>query len=102
MTDTPLVRLFIGNLPRDVTRNDVERLFQQIGELFEIRLMNGFGFVEYNNAVDARDAVAALHGSDFMGQRLVVNFTSGSSMPGRLAQIRPRNHHKKEKVASRE
>ncbi|KAF2803326.1 uncharacterized protein BDZ99DRAFT_345707, partial [Mytilinidion resinicola] len=72
--ETTSNRLYLGNLPRDVTKHDVERHFQPIGGIFEIRLMNGFGFIEYNHAIDARAAVTTLHGSEFMGERLVVNF----------------------------
>ena len=40
--------------------------------------MNGFGFIEYKDAMDARDVVPAFHGSDFMGERLTVQFARGS------------------------
>ncbi|KAI9726173.1 MAG: hypothetical protein M1828_001846 [Chrysothrix sp. TS-e1954] len=40
----------------------------------EVKLMNGFGFIEYEDSMDARDVVPAYHGSTFMGNRLVVQF----------------------------
>ncbi|KAK1832443.1 hypothetical protein QBC39DRAFT_348721 [Podospora conica] len=40
--------------------------------------MNGFGFIEYKDAMDARDVVPAFHGSDFMGERLTVQFARGN------------------------
>jgi len=40
--------------------------------------MNGFGFIEYKDSMDARDVVPAFHGSDFMGERLIVQFARGS------------------------
>jgi len=51
------------------------------GEITEIKLMNGFGFIEYKDALDARDVVPAFHGSEFMGERLVVQFARGSNRP---------------------
>jgi len=39
--------------------------------------MNGFGFIEYEDAMDARDIVPAFHGSDFKGERLTVQFARG-------------------------
>ncbi|KAF2803328.1 uncharacterized protein BDZ99DRAFT_367231, partial [Mytilinidion resinicola] len=57
MTEVPSTRLYIGNLPRDVTKHDVERHFLELGEIVEIRLMNGFGFIQYKDSMDARDAV---------------------------------------------
>ncbi|KAK3684569.1 hypothetical protein LTR37_020132 [Vermiconidia calcicola] len=43
--------------------------------------MNGFGFIEYKDEMDARDVVPAFHGSEFMGERLVVQFARGSTRP---------------------
>ena len=43
--------------------------------------MNGFGFIDFDNHLDARDTVYAYHGSDFGGRRLVVNFCRRSPRP---------------------
>ncbi|GAB7356435.1 hypothetical protein MBLNU459_g7207t2 [Dothideomycetes sp. NU459] len=83
MGDVSSTRLYLGNLPRNATKADVENHFAThgTGEITEIKLMNGFGFVEYKDAMDARDVVPAFHGSDFMGERLVVQFARGSNRP---------------------
>lgn len=41
------------------TKADVENHFNThgTGEITEIKLMNGFGFIEYKDAMDARDVV---------------------------------------------
>jgi hypothetical protein len=41
------------------TKADVESHFAShgTGKITEIKLMNGFGFVEYDDAMDARDVV---------------------------------------------
>ncbi len=41
------------------TKADVETHFNShgTGEITEIKLMNGFGFIEYKDAMDARDVV---------------------------------------------
>ncbi|OCK80053.1 hypothetical protein K432DRAFT_53887 [Lepidopterella palustris CBS 459.81] len=80
MTEVSSTRLYLGNLPRDATKADVEAHFQKhgTGEITEIKLMNGFGFIEYKDAMDARDVVPAFHGSDFMGERLIVQFARGN------------------------
>ncbi|KAF3203959.1 hypothetical protein TWF173_006172 [Orbilia oligospora] len=56
MSDT---RLYLGNLPRTATKKDVEDFFVKHGHgtIQEIKLMNGFGFIEYSNPSDARDIV---------------------------------------------
>ncbi|KAK4099824.1 hypothetical protein N658DRAFT_525260, partial [Parathielavia hyrcaniae] len=80
MTEVSSTRLYLGNLPRNATKADVEAHFAThgTGEITEIKLMNGFGFIEYKDAMDARDVVPAFHGSDFMGERLTVQFARGS------------------------
>lgn len=44
---------------RKATKADVEAHFAThgTGEITEIKLMNGFGFIEYKDAMDARDVV---------------------------------------------
>ncbi|CAD6570679.1 MAG: hypothetical protein ASARMPREDX12_003807 [Alectoria sarmentosa] len=72
-------RLYLGNLPRDVTKEDIQSHFKDgTGNITEIKLMNGFGFIEYDDALDARDVVPAFHGSDMNGSRLTVQFARGS------------------------
>ncbi|KAH8666668.1 hypothetical protein BX600DRAFT_436056 [Xylariales sp. PMI_506] len=86
MTEVSATRLYLGNLPKGanmataVTKEDVQAHFAThgTGEITEIKLMNGFGFIEYKDAMDARDVVPAFHGSEFMGQRLTVQFARGS------------------------
>ncbi|KZF22493.1 RNA-binding domain-containing protein [Xylona heveae TC161] len=80
MTEVSSTRLYLGNLPRNATKNDVENHFAThgTGKITEIKLMNGFGFIEYEDALDARDVVPAFHGTDFMGERLTVQFARGS------------------------
>ncbi|KAI9717263.1 MAG: hypothetical protein M1812_004790 [Candelaria pacifica] len=80
MTEVSATRLYLGNLPRNATKADVELHFNShgTGEITEIKLMNGFGFIEYKDAMDARDVVPAFHGHEFMGERLTVQFARGS------------------------
>ncbi|WPH02130.1 Hypothetical protein R9X50_00498500 [Acrodontium crateriforme] len=90
--DVSNTRLYLGNLPRNATKADVENHFNThgTGEITEIKLMNGFGFIEYKDAMDARDVVPAFHGSDFMGERLVVQFARGGQRPRDGQEFAPR------------
>ncbi|KAJ5591207.1 hypothetical protein N7450_005179 [Penicillium hetheringtonii] len=97
MTEVSSTRLYLGNLPRNVTKQDIEEHFSThgSGKITEIKLMNGFGFIEYEDAMDARDVVP--DGSDFKGERLTVQFARGprrkENFPGppdRPALPRPR------------
>ena len=41
-----------------VTKEDIQNHFKDgTGNITEIKLMNGFGFIEYDDAMDARDVV---------------------------------------------
>ncbi|KAF8460358.1 hypothetical protein BDZ91DRAFT_664452 [Kalaharituber pfeilii] len=71
-------RLYLGNLPRDVTKREVEDFFKQhgSGHIVEVKLMNGFGFIQYDNEEDPKDIVP--DGREFKGQRLTVQFARGN------------------------
>lgn len=79
-TEVSNTRLYLGNVPRNATKADVEKHFEAhgTGNITEIKLMNGFGFIEYEDPQDAMDVVPAFHGSDFLGERLTVQFARGS------------------------
>ncbi|KAI1314929.1 serine arginine-rich splicing factor [Mortierella claussenii] len=70
-------RVYLGHLSRDASDRDVESLFKNYGRLREVTLKNGFGFVEFRDPRDAKDAVYDTHGKDFMGERLVVELARG-------------------------
>ena len=42
-----------------VTKEDIQEHFKAhgTGNITEVKLMNGFGFIEYDDAMDARDVV---------------------------------------------
>jgi hypothetical protein len=44
------------------TKSDIEQHFAAhgTGKITEIKLMNGFGFIEYEDAMDARDIVPGM------------------------------------------
>lgn len=45
-----------------MTKKDIEEYFGShgAGKITEIKLMNGFGFIEYEDAMDARDVVPGM------------------------------------------
>lgn len=47
------------NTPTTATKSDIEAHFAThgTGEIVEVKLMNGFGFIEYKDPMDARDVV---------------------------------------------
>ncbi|KAK4050546.1 hypothetical protein OIO90_005013 [Microbotryomycetes sp. JL221] len=65
-------RLYVGRLPTDVTRDEVESLFT--GKIVDVRMMQGFAFVEFDQLEDAERAVAEKHNEDYKGTRLIVEY----------------------------
>src|SRR6058998_3615982 len=66
--------LYVGNLPYDVTEQDLRTLFEAWGPVAETRLIasRGFGFVEVPVEKSA-DAITAMNGKEYKGRALVVN-----------------------------
>ena len=58
-------RVYIGRLSREARERDVEKLFRGYGNIKEIKLMNGFGFVEFRDHRDADDVVYSFNGKSF-------------------------------------
>lgn len=75
------MNIYVGNLPRSTNEEAVKNLFQEHGEVTEVKLikdqysgeLRGFGFVEMPNKSDALKAIAAVNGKELDGRTLVVN-----------------------------
>lgn len=73
-------KIFAGNLPTDVTEQELIALFSTYGRVRSIRLVQdvfsgacrGFGFLEMEGH-EARAAISALDGMELRGKRLKVN-----------------------------
>jgi RNA recognition motif-containing protein len=74
-------KLYVGNLPYDVTEEDLRGLFAQAGEVKEVALITdratgrskGFGFVEMATQADAEKAIQTLNNHDLGGRALKVS-----------------------------
>jgi RNA recognition motif-containing protein len=75
------MKLYVGNLSRDVTEDDLRAAFQVFGTLDSVSIIKdrsnnvskGFGFVEMAAKAEAEAAIAGLHGKEFMGRSMDVN-----------------------------
>ena len=87
------VRLFVGNLPYDVTEPELRAYFAAVGPLASLALPldrdtgtpRGFAFVEFQERPDAEEAIRRLHAQVFKGRPLAV-----SEARAREAQAPPR------------
>ncbi|MEJ2110223.1 MAG: RNA-binding protein [Acidobacteriota bacterium] len=75
------VRLFVGNLPYEVTEADLREFFQPVGELSAVIIPTdrntgkprGFAFVEFNEQAEADEAVRKFNNQDFKGRNIAIN-----------------------------
>lgn len=74
-------KLYVGNLPFDITEEKLNELFQKEGEVLSAKLITdkftgqsrGFGFVEMSNDEEANAAISKLNDQEIGGRKLVVN-----------------------------
>lgn len=74
------IRLFIGNLPYNVTETELRELFSAISPLSYIHLpidrgtgkLRGFAFIELNDRAQSEDAIRIFNNHLFKGRPLVV------------------------------
>ena len=70
-------RVYLGGISYRVKERDVERFFKGYGRIREILLKNAYGFVEFDEARDAEDAVYDLNGKELCGERVAVEHARG-------------------------
>ena len=81
MKERKKVNIYVGNLSRDVTEEDLQEAFAAFGQVASANIIKdkfsgesrGFGFVEMPEKAEAQAAIADLNGKDLKGQTLNVN-----------------------------
>ncbi len=74
-------RIYIGNLSRETTEQELEAAFATYGEVREVAVIRdresgtsrGFGFVEMENEQEATAAITGLDQSEIGGRTVTVN-----------------------------
>ena len=84
------MKLYVGNLPYNISDDQLQAMFAKFGTPDSARVITdrdtgqskGFGFVEFSNADQAREALS-LNGTEFGGRSLKVNEARPKNdMPG--------------------
>lgn len=70
-------RVYVGKLSSRTRDRDLSDRFSRYGRIVSCDLKYGYAFVEYSDARDAEDVVAALNGSILDGARIIVEFSKG-------------------------
>jgi RNA recognition motif-containing protein len=83
------MKLFVGNLPNNITEDELTSEFKEYGEIHSLKIITdretgrsrGFGFIEMSDNA-ARNAIEGLNDTEIQGRRISVN----------VAQERPQSN----------
>jgi cold-inducible RNA-binding protein len=75
------MNIYVGNLPYDLTEDEIKTMFGEFGEVSTVTLINdresgrpkGFGFVEMADDAQGQAAIAALNGKEIKGRTVRVD-----------------------------
>ena len=75
------MNIYVGNLPREATEEDLRQAFEAFGQVTSAKIITdkftgdsrGFGFVEMSNSSEAQSAISGLDGKELKGSTLRVN-----------------------------
>ena len=75
------MKLYIGNLSREVTEEDLRKSFEDFGKIESVTIIKdkysgqskGFGFIEMSSKAEGQAAIDGLNGKDLKGKTLNVN-----------------------------
>ncbi len=85
------MNIFIGNLSKDVTEDDLQNLFSEFGNVRNVKVIKdlfsgeskGFGFLEMPGLAEAQKAINELNTKELKGKKIAVN------------EARPRNERRR-------
>ena len=75
------MNIYIGNISRESSENEIKNLFEEFGKVETInlirdnytKLLKGFGFIDMPDKDEAEKAIKSLDGQMFNGSPLTVN-----------------------------
>jgi len=81
------MNIYVGNLSREVTEEELREAFKAFGQVTSVSIIKdryggqprGFAFVDMPAKAEAQAAITGLNGKEFKGKKLVVNEARPSS-----------------------
>ncbi len=75
------MNIYVGNLPKTTNEEAVRKLFEEHGEVTEVKLLKdqysdelrGFGFVTMPAKADGQKAIQEVNSAELEGRKLIVN-----------------------------
>jgi cold-inducible RNA-binding protein len=76
-----MIKLYVGNLPMEMTETELKDLFAEAGNVASAKIITdrqtgqprGFGFVEMDTKLEGQKAISMLNGRQVEGRALTVN-----------------------------
>ena len=75
MNTSPNTKIFIKNIPKKVTRKEINKLFSKCGKIKEIIIKNNFAFVDYLTNQSSQNAIRNFNDYNFLGNKIVVEIS---------------------------
>jgi RNA-binding protein 39 len=90
----PFHRLYVGNIHFSITETDLQNVFEPFGELEFVQLQKddtgrsrGYGFVQFRDATQAREALEKMNGFDLAGRPIRVGLGNDKFTPESTANL---------------
>ncbi|KAG8528984.1 uncharacterized protein KY384_006673 [Bacidia gigantensis] len=90
----PFHRLYVGNIHFSITENDLQNVFEPFGELEFVQLQKeeqgrsrGYGFVQFRDPNQAREALEKMNGFDLAGRPIRVGLGNDKFTPESTANL---------------
>ncbi|CAI4211556.1 unnamed protein product [Parascedosporium putredinis] len=90
----PFHRLYVGNIHFNVTEQDLQAVFEPFGHLEFVQLQKdehgrsrGYGFVQFRDATQAREALEKMNGFDLAGRAIRVGLGNDKFTPESTANL---------------
>ncbi|OAX81772.1 hypothetical protein ACJ72_03884 [Emergomyces africanus] len=90
----PFHRLYVGNIHFSITESDLQKVFEPFGELDFVQLQKeeggrsrGYGFVQFRDPNQAREALEKMNGFDLAGRPIRVGLGNDKFTPESTANL---------------
>ncbi|KAK2742648.1 hypothetical protein FQN55_007767 [Onygenales sp. PD_40] len=90
----PFHRLYVGNIHFSITESDLQKVFEPFGELDFVQLQKeeqgrsrGYGFVQFRDPNQAREALEKMNGFDLAGRPIRVGLGNDKFTPESTASL---------------
>ncbi|KAF2143452.1 uncharacterized protein K452DRAFT_350463 [Aplosporella prunicola CBS 121167] len=93
-TGVPFHRLYVGNIHFSITESDLQNVFEPFGELEFVQLQKeeggrsrGYGFVQFRDPTQAKEALEKMNGFDLAGRPIRVGLGNDKFTPESTANL---------------